>query len=194
MTSVLGRKTSLTTGLYFLQQKIDVAYGLDSLVYNDQDRLIEKELGDLTSKAAGGATENGLELIFLPDAEVANGDTLSLFGNLPIRLRAYQIPFLLNIHLGQQKRFEYLATVGFSLNIVKVRVDELPVEVFKNNQLVSNDINFEATEVRLLGGGLYMGGGLKYYLIPHLNISASLRYEPLARDFSRFEIGLHHRF
>ncbi|MEL7147156.1 MAG: hypothetical protein AAFO69_12355, partial [Bacteroidota bacterium] len=172
LTSALGRRTSLTTGLYFLQQKIDVAYGLDSLIYDDQNRLIEKEFGDLTAKIAAGTTENDLELIFLPGAEVVNGDTLSLFGNLPIRLRAYQIPLLVNIHLGQRKRLEYLVTAGVSVDIVKLSVDELPIEVYKNNQLVSNDISFQPREVMLLGASLYMGGGLKCHFSPGLNISA----------------------
>jgi len=194
LTSALGKRKSLTTGLYFLQQKIDVAYGLDSLIYDNQNPLIEKELSDLTAKVAAGTTGNDLELSFLPDAEVVNGDTLSLFGNLPIRLRAYQIPVLVNIHLGQRKRLEYLLTAGVSIDIVKLRVDELPIEVFKNNQLVSNDINFQPSEVMLLGASLYMGGGVKYHFSPQFNISASIKFEPAASEFSRYELGAHQRF
>lgn len=194
-TKTTQKNLSLTSGLYYTQQKIDVAFGLDTIVYRTDEKNVEKGINELITRAGAStlANEDALSLILFPTANVTDGDTLNLFGSLPVQLDVYQFPLIFNLHFNKN-RFEYVASIGLSIDLLKIRIDELPVEVFKKNTLVSNDVNFQSYEVSLSRASFYLGGGLKYPISPAFNASFSIKLEPFAREFSRYEMGLHYRF
>lgn len=187
-------RLSLSSGIYFTQQKIDVAFGFDSLIYESGNKAIEDGIKLLANNVTNNnSDENELELRFFPSANILNGDSLELYGHLPIKLVAYQLPLIWNFHFGR-KRLEYLLNVGFSLDFIAITVDELPVEVFKEGVLVGNDINFKALKKIFLGARLYLGSGLKYHFSEHVNASVLFKLEPYSKEFSRYELGVHYKF
>ena len=134
-----------------------------------------------------------LAVVFLPDVHVINGDTLQLTGQLPVKLQAFQIPLLVN-YTNRKGKIIYGGSIGVSMDILKIGIDQLPIKIYKDKMIVSKDIGFKPFYKTIIKPNIYLGLETKYFISKQINLGIAYKYEPLTPKFSRFEFGIYRRW
>lgn len=192
----LNRRFSLTSGLMFSSLDVGLDFGVEGIYEMDEVDVDFK--GILPNNSSGGSltiddTTSDLDIIFRPDANLMNGDSVFVKGKIPFEVKAIQLPFLVNYHFGKGK-FEGLIHAGGSLDYFDLRVRSLDFDVFKDDNLISESVNFEPEKYTGFGVSAYLGAGVKYHLNDHFNLGLSTKFNVTALIFSTYELGVYYGF
>ncbi len=192
----LNRKMSLTSGLMYSKLKIQLDF-TDAELYESSSSTDDLAARISNSIHAGSLFINDkksdVNITFKPGVILQAGDTLAYAGMVPIKIDGIQIPFLFNYHLSRGK-FEWVTTAGFSIDMFNIAIDEVAIDVFRKQELISEEVNFNTLSVRESEFTLYLGGGLKYHIGRHINLGAAVRLDLAALVFSRYDFGVYYSF
>ncbi len=190
----LSKHWSLSSGLYITYQSINAGFEIKDIIYQDNQfddylRSFPRRFYNQTQSP----DKSNLAVVFLPDANVINGDTLQLTGQLPVQLQAFQIPLLVNYSYRKDKLI-YGGSIGVSMDILKISIDQLPVKIYKDKTIVSEDIGFKPFYRTIIKPNIYLGLETKYFISKQINLGVAYKFEPLSPKFSRFEFGIYRRW
>jgi len=192
-----NKRFAFTSGFHYLRQKVQVPFVFEDLLYDSHDDPIQNSLVMLQTDGPSASKEvlqntignDQFQIKFLPEAMVQDGDLLDAIGSATVKLDIYQIPFQVDYHMGRG-RWEFVGFTGLSLNFFHLQLSELPVEVFKNGILVSNETNFKPISKYLLLPNIIFGSGIRYQLTDRLDVQALLNLNPLDLRYARMQFGI----
>ena len=189
----LGKRFSFTTGLRYIHQFVQLEYTVDDLVYTDDGTnvqnafrsIIERNITPLTNSMQ----EDQLFIKLLPGKTLNEGDLINGLGIGNVHLAIYEVPFQVNLHQNIG-RFEIVGFAGLSINWIQARIPSFDVELFVENDLISNDINFSPISEQIIIPNIILGGGLRYRIKKRYKLHSFYNHNPLDTNFSRIQFGL----
>lgn len=189
----IGRKWSISTGINYGDILLNLDLDTD-FEYNEDDfqQDISSEYNGVFSKEynSGG---NGSPVVLKPGVELMNGDVVRLKGQVDLGLRAIQIPFILNYH-WYNKRFEFYTGLGFAVESIWAREENLDFNLLDNNILLTEPSTQNDSFDHYFDYSFYGKLGTKFNFNKQINFDAAISI--LANDvaFSGLEFGLHYRW
>lgn len=196
LTSFLNHRWSISSGVYFseLSFKLDFA---ESSIFGENNGLeqIKKRVEDIAS--IGRVSLNGdsreIEIDYLQNLNIQSGQQVDIKLGIPLRLDSYQLPLLVNYHIGY-RRFEWIVSAGISVDFVRVGIENVDVQVTSDNESIIEPVIYQPISVRLIDGSLYGGVGLRYALSHHLHLGMNTRIDIGEPRLSKIDTGLFYRF
>lgn len=195
-----NRRFSFSSGYHYIKQKAWVPFELKDIPYLEEPQAFENSLLGSNSDGTGVSQQvvdntidkDELAVKFLPGAEVNYGDLLDATALATIELDLYQVPFQIDYHLGRNK-WEMIMFTGISLNYIRLQVTEFPIEIYKENILVSTDINFKPISRDLFIPNLILGAGIRYQFTEKYALHSLLNINPLDMRYARWQFGIMRR-
>ncbi len=203
----INRRWSLSTGLYYSNQNLDISYLTTSFYAEDNfENNLDPYLNIQNPSSALGLNRRASSSVqnvsiigentsinFFPGANLMEGDDLKINGRVPMNIEIITIPLSIQRH-WYFRNFEYTAFTGFSLNYMSFSVKELPISVFNESKLVAEEVLFEPFDVKVILPNFILGVGMKYHFDEQWNTSLSYNLNPIAQEFSKFHLGLNYSF
>lgn len=189
----IGRKWSITTGINYGDILLNLDIDTD-FIYDENDFVqdINSEYNDVFDKSYQTST-SGSPVVLSPGVELFTGDVVRLKGSVDLGLRAIQIPFILNYH-WYNKRFEFYTGVGFTVESIWARENNIDFSLFDNNVLLTEPSTQSDLSEQYFDYSIYGKLGTKININKHLNFDTAISI--LANDaaFSGLEFGFHYRW
>lgn len=193
----LHKRFSVSSGLYLSKGGFDIAFSdMDiyeksnptSLKYslNESDARNELKLSDL-----GLSIDGSFE--YLADANLKQGDVLTVKGGIPIKLKFVQMPLLFNAHFGKRK-FKGLVHAGISLDYQYVKVNDITLETFKGTELISKPVVIEPLNEHFLKLRWQAGFGVRYAIKDYLQLGTGIAINISDPILSRYDFGVYYGF
>lgn len=197
VTYRMSSRFSITSGLFGSALDTDLNLVEQDILEEDSPttnlRRIVNQVASLGSISLNDKDSSFVEIELLPGVEWKQGDTIYIDAMLPLRIKLLQIPIILNMHYSVGK-VEFLTHTGFSLDIFDIRLDDIELDLYNSQRLVSKDVKFKSLKDQYLDFSLYLGGGFRYKFTSNWNIGISAKWDILAQEYSRYEIGSYYRF
>lgn len=188
-----GKRLSFTTGLKFINQFVQLEYTVDDLPYTNDGMNVQNAFRSIIERNITPLTNNMLDnqlfIKLLPGKTLNEGDLINGIGIGDINLRIYEIPFQVNLH-QRIGAFELVGFTGLSINWIQARIPRFDVELFVENDLISNDINFSPLSDQIVIPNIILGGGFRYHLNHRYRLHSFYNHNPLNSDFARIQFGL----
>ena len=192
----LGKRWSLSSGIALSRIKACIDYSSKNFIYdaNQSDPDWTASLREQTnSQFINTTTLEDLDINILPDVNLIDGDSLEMFGKIPVQFSFIQVPLVINYHFGK-KRLEGLIHAGFYLNYLNESVKNVNFSLLKEDQLVAQSLNVDPYSEHYFEVTPIIGFGTKYHFSDQFNMGVSAKIELFAPPFSRFEIGAYYSF
>ena len=103
--------------------------------------------------------------------------------------RAHQVPLQINYHKNI-RNWQLVGFTGISLNILQLEIPRFEVDIYANEELVSNDINFSPLEETVFIPNIIFGAGIRYRFYNRYNANIFYNHNPLNTSFARLQFGL----
>ncbi len=192
----INNRFSLSSGLFY--SKLDYDLGIRDIDIYDSDmpsEYLKKRIEDIISLGSISINNNSSDIIIevLPSADLTRGDELIIDVQFPISLKAYLLPFLFNYHIYHQK-WEWNLMTGISIDLIDIRVQDVDIQVLKNNDMIISPLGFDPISDQSLGGSIYLGGGLKYNITDRFNIGINYKIDVTETRLSKYSAGTYYRF
>ncbi|MFK7807416.1 MAG: hypothetical protein AB8F74_06380 [Saprospiraceae bacterium] len=190
------RRFSLSSGISLAQLKLDFNFSTEEEYIMSNSEADIRELireSSTTGTVTIDDESSDVSVVFRPDANLMNGDTITVKGFVPIDLRLIQIPVLFNYHFGK-RRWEGIIHAGAGLDYFHGTIKDVNIEVYKDEDLVSEPLNFESINDSEFGFSLYLGAGVKYHITNRFNLGFSTKLDFTELLLSRHEIGIYYGF
>lgn len=189
----LSKKISLTSGIHYLSQYIQVDYKFYQQAYEENENALQNSLSNIVGRESisleNQIKESDLFIKFLEGKTAQEGDLLDIFGQADAYARIYQIPLQLNYKF-RYSNWELVAFTGVSVNAIFLKIPRFDVEVYKENELISDDINFRPLRKELLVPNFILGAGVRYTLWDFTHLHLYYNSNPLDRKFARIQMGV----
>ena len=200
VTRRFNRRWSLTSGYSYTDFDLDLKLK-EEIVFNQNatEDIIESIIDEIISKGviAGSIEFNdqtrNVDLEFMDNLGLMDGDLLTLNAVIPLRLKLHQMPILLNYHFGKS-RWEWSVHTGIALEYFDVTIPFVDMDARKENMILTNPVVFESIRTNEFTLGVFLGGGVKYHLNDQFNIGLNTKIDILGIPFARYEIGCFHTF
>jgi len=195
LTRSLGKKWSINSGFRNVKFDIDVSIAFeDSFDAREPGESISRSFQEEADVLTIGNSSRSVELMFLDDAGLQDGDFLRLEAELPIDLTIYSLPILFTYQLNTP-RINYFLRGGLTFDLYNIEADRLDVAVFnQDNRIVNEPLIFEAIDDYEFGGAILFGTGVQYNLSNRFYAEAGVMVDLFDPAFSTIDIGLHYRF
>lgn len=188
----LNKKWSLNTGLNYSNLDLGIDYFGKDTIPDDIKNFIKDEYGEIYNRA-NKINTSGVEIVLLDGKELNPGDIVDVGAILDLKIRALQIPIMLDYHFGFRK-FEFMVGPGVSLDLLKVDQSEIDFEILKDNEIATEEILIPAFQEYIIDPSIYANASIRYHIHPNWNIGLSSRLSLLGLPFSYGEIGLYYRW
>ena len=193
ITRIINPKWSITSGFYYKKGSLRVSFEeeetLDigdniSMMFNDNSSVASISLQDQTEE---------ITVNLKPDAQIIDGEVLSVKGNGLVDFNVFQVPLLGNYHI-RKNRFEYIFSLGASIDFARIAINEFDITLAQQNRIITEPIKYTPLSVDLIEYSLYAGVGTKFHLNESINLSYGIKSDLTAVFLTTHEIGLHYRF
>ncbi len=187
---------SISSGLYLSKGSIDLAF-CDTITYGQNKSISFRSFLKESDAVNEITSDSGIELDnvieYLADANLSAGDELSIKGNIPFKLKFVQIPILFNTHFGKGK-FKGIIHAGFSVDYQQLQANELTLEVFKANELISKPIMTKPLNEHTFHLRWQAGVGLRYAIKDFLQVGSAIHINVSEPILSRYDFGVYYGF
>ena len=194
VTRILNEKWSLSSGLYYKRGSISAQILSDetldfsnsddvSVMFNEDASLARISLQDETQE---------IDINFKLDSEIRDGDLVTLNGRSKLDFNIIQLPLLANYHI-RKNRFEYIFSLGGSLDFINLELSEFELLLSKENRVITEPINFRPMSENVIEYSIYGGLGVKYHFNNTMNLSYGIRTDITGIIFTTHELGIHYR-
>lgn len=195
ISKLVSNRFSYTTGIMYNHLDFDLTI-LDNQNFGDEITIetLKKRIKDFVRVGNLSVNGNGrdINIEFLDENDLSKGDILNLRAEFPINLNLYQIPFILNYRYIKHK-WEWNASGGMSIDLVRVRVNNINVDVSKNGISTIKPVEIEPISDTSLTGSLYIGTGFKYEVYPKLSLGLLSRVDLTDLRLSKYDFGIYYK-
>ncbi len=185
------RNFSFTSGYHFFQQFILLNYSFKDISYDGKGNTLSNSFGLVEGRSyiSDNVDKDELFIKFLPGKDVTIGTILNAEGYADAYARAHQVPLQINYHKNI-RNWQLVGFTGISLNILQLEIPRFEVDIYANEELVSNDINFSPLEETVFIPNIIFGAGIRYRFYNRYNANIFYNHNPLNTSFARLQFGL----
>lgn len=188
---------SVSSGLYLSKGSIDLAF-CDTGIYGESTPISFRSfLGESDTFNEIKLTDSGIDLDasieYLADANLNAGDELRIKGEIPFKIKFVQVPILFNAHFGKRK-FKGQVHAGFSLDYQQVKANDIKLEVFKANELISKPIRDDSLNEQTVHLRWQAGFGWRYAVKDFLEVGSAVHINISEPILSRYDFGVYYGF
>ena len=197
ITRRFNNRYSMSSGLSFARLNTDLEF-IELEIYSEEEpnqvlRSVIEQTAASGSLSLNDKDTSYIEIEFIPGIDLQNGDSLFIEGRIPLSLRLYRIPFILNTHWGLG-RFEFLTHSGIAIDLLEAKISDLDFNIYNRDGLISRQVNFTALRDRTIGLSVHLGVGVRYKITNNWNIGVSANLDVTDPEFSRYDLGTYYRF
>ncbi len=204
ITRRLNRRWSLTSGYSYADIDLDIDV-TKQLIYdtNATEDKVETLVDEIIRDGAIGSTvklndqSRAINLEFVDNLDLENGDILDINAKIPVRIKLHQIPLLVNFHLGNKKRnrkFEWILHAGPAIEYFELEIPFFEMSAYESNNLLTHSVEFDPITEAEIAFAVLAGGGVKYHINNHFNIGLNTKIDVFAIPAARYELGLFYGF
>jgi len=186
---------SVSTGLHVSHLNVGIDFSQTEIL--QQDQLSQFANTNFKNNGVERKRADNLESDFwnfnvINGQDVQQGDELRGVGKANVDLKALQVPFLLNYHWIQNKRIEWMAGLGFTLDFIRSFEEVSDFELFKDNVPVIETFN-NSRSLDYVDVSLYTTSSIRFHFSKKINLGITNRILITDPQFSSVDIGLFYR-
>jgi len=192
----IGKRFSFTSGIRILNATINVESVFEEAY--DANQPSESIASNIAESSQVGAlsindNESAIMIKFLSDIDLTNGDPLTIDSKIPLKLKAYSIPFIFKKQFPINRFTPYLMG-GISIDFFEIKLDEIFLEIRHKNQIIHEPVTFQPIKEYETIGSTYLGLGTQYNFSDRWYGEVGITTDLFDLKFTTIEAGINYRF